>query len=211
MPDALAAPGPPGDRPAAARRNAQRRGICEAGASALVRLGARRSLGRGNRRAAGDRGRQLRPAAGSPWCRSICSFCRLAWARAVAPSSTIASPWTAIASGSLGSSISALLAMRIALPNSCCFSATRARSTNAPAVARIDRERRLRARPRPASNLPAVEQRLALLLQLEPTWARSGRRAAGPKPARQGRSGEAQPREQGETSASISLHSTGRP
>ena len=68
---------------------------------------------------------------GQPLAQMPCSFWRFACARAVAPISTIASPWTAIASGSLGSSARALLVMRIALPNKCCFSATRARSTNA--------------------------------------------------------------------------------
>ena len=43
----------------------------------------------------------------------VCSFWRFACARAVAPISTIASPWTAIASGSFGSRSKALLVIRI--------------------------------------------------------------------------------------------------
>src|SRR6185369_13182682 len=92
---------------------------------------------------------------GQPLVQIDCSFCRFAWARAVAPSSTIASPWTAIASGSLGSSISALLAMRIALPNSRCFSDTRARSTNAQRL-RGSTASAASSASSAASNLPAV-------------------------------------------------------
>ena len=52
-------------------------------------------------------------------------------ARAPAPISTIASPWTASASRSFGSSASALLVKRIALPNSFSRWATRASVTKA--------------------------------------------------------------------------------
>ena len=73
---------------------------------------------------------------------SFCSLARLSLARGSAPSSTIASPWTASASRSVGSSASALLVRRIAWPYSFSLIATVAMTVKAARFLRIDRQRR---------------------------------------------------------------------
>ena len=102
-------------------------------------------------------------------------------ARGTAPASTIASPWTAIASRSVGSRLSALLVRRIAWPYSFCFIATLAMVVKARAVARVDHQRGLE-RIVGGEIIARRERRLALLREIRATAARSGRRGAALPP-----------------------------